>query len=201
MADYAVDSMQFLINRCTAIGRHKYFDHFELNEFQCDQNIISNRAILPESAESEKLWSRWNADDGFTSDELRHNEYAFPRPVAGILFLTKSMTNGKLKILSPFSFDNLDAGMTAGMQLLLNANSKEDYCSSAETTGFKMIVHEPHVHPRVKDFSQLVPLAHESRFIIDSFLLEPLPSIRKTSLNDRKCRFQDENHLEFYRFV
>lgn len=41
------------------------------------------RAISPETMENEELWSRWTADDGFTSEELAQNQYAFPRPVHG----------------------------------------------------------------------------------------------------------------------
>lgn len=98
-----------------------------------------------------------------------------------------------------FSYDTLDAGISAGLKLVLNANSRENYCSSAETTGFKMLVHEPHVHPRVNEHSQLVPVGYESRFSIESFLLEASPSIKKTAFTDRKCLFQEESHLKFYR--
>lgn len=94
-----------------------------------------------------------------------------------------------------------DAGSPAGLRVVLNANSAEDYCSSAYTIGFKMLIHEPHLHPVVNSYSHLVPMSHESQVVIEQFLLSGKESIRKVPLKDRKCFFHDENPLEFFRFV
>lgn len=94
-----------------------------------------------------------------------------------------------------------DAGSISGLRLVLNVSSNENYCSSAHTIGFKMLLHEPHVHPRINAFSLLVPLGYESRISIEQVLLNGKDSIRKVPSDDRQCLFQDENPLEFYRFV
>lgn len=64
-----------------------------------------------------------------------------------------------------------------------------------------MLIHEPHVHPRLNEFALLVPLAHESRVIIEQMLVNGQGSINKIPPSDRQCYFHDENPLEFYRFV
>lgn len=93
----------------------------------------------------------------------------------------------------------IDAGATVGLTMLLYANSKENYCSAAVTTGFKIHLYAPYNHPRIYEFGQLIPNAYESQIVVDPYTLRADASVRRMSMKYRNCYFQDENPLKFYR--
>lgn len=94
-----------------------------------------------------------------------------------------------------------DTGTGYGLKVTLNADTRERYCSLAPGGGFKLLVHQNHEHPRMDEFSRVIPCAHTTRVIVTPFLLDADDSVRRIAIADRNCLFQEESSLEFYRYV
>lgn len=95
--------------------------------------------------------------------------------------------------------DCTDAGYAFGLVLILNVNTTERYCSFEPGAGYKVLVHGPHTHPRIHDYSRIVPYEYETRMILTPFILKSESNVRQINVAYRKCLFQDENPLEMYR--
>lgn len=82
----------------------------------------------------------------------------------------------------------------------LNANNSEYYCSMLPSAGFGVLVHEPHGEPVVYNLHHLIAYGHVTRMIITPDMQQSDSEIRRIPKEDRKCLFQDENPLKYYRY-
>lgn len=88
-----------------------------------------------------------------------------------------------------------------GLSLILNADIDNYFCSSTRSYGFKILMHNPIELPKVNEYGVSIPIGYESRIVIIPSITEASKAIRKISRNVRRCIFESENFLEYYRLV
>lgn len=93
------------------------------------------------------------------------------------------------------------SGNELGLSLILNADINDYYCSSTRSYGFKVLLHSPNDLPRVAHYGAAIPNGYESRIVIIPTVTEASNAIRKISRKIRRCIFENENFLQFYRYV
>lgn len=81
---------------------------------------------------------------------------------------------------------------------MLNANTKERYCSIESNSGFVVQVHKPNVQPSPLFLGELARNSHETRISITASLDKASPEVRRLPKTVRNCLFQDEQPLEFF---
>uniref|UniRef100_T1GNS8 Pickpocket protein 28 n=1 Tax=Megaselia scalaris TaxID=36166 RepID=T1GNS8_MEGSC len=90
-------------------------------------------------------------------------------------------------------------GTRMGLTVLLNTSSKEYFCTSTRSYGFKVLVHNPVEKPKIDNFGLLVTKGRETRISIKPSIQSASPSIRSIARNKRHCLFSDEGNLTYYR--
>lgn len=91
-----------------------------------------------------------------------------------------------------------DVGIYSGLQVILNTNTAEYYCSATEGQGFRILLNSPHEQHRMH-CGQLIPKGYEVQMIIEPKQIQASPNIRQIPIEYRQCLFQDENPLNHYR--
>lgn len=91
-------------------------------------------------------------------------------------------------------------GPMGGLWLMLNASSDEYSCSLAQSSGFLIAFHKPYELPMM-EHAQLIAVAFETRFHITPLKISASPDIRSISMDYRECVFQNEQRLQFFKYV
>ncbi|KAH8295713.1 hypothetical protein KR018_005486, partial [Drosophila ironensis] len=91
-------------------------------------------------------------------------------------------------------------GTSMGLQIILNGNVNDYYCSSTNGPGFKVLLYNPIDQPRLKESGLPVMIGHQTSFRLIARSFEALPTIRHIDRSKRQCIFSDEQELLFYRY-
>lgn len=116
----------------------------------------------------------WTPETGFSSSLLHENRFSYPR--------------------SP-----IDTGTDYGLNIILNASVEDYYCSSTNSYGFKIFMHNPIEAPKISYLGRLIMPGHETRVIVNPVITYSSKKIRSFSKRIRSCVFEGESHLEYFR--
>lgn len=139
----------------------------------------------------------WSPEMGFGGERLKHDRYGYPRPAAGnfgyfLPFSFLTYMNNAISILG--------TGTNLGLQVLLDGGINDYYCSSTNSYGFKVLLHSPNESPYIMNYGTSICNGYESRIVASLALSEASEAIRKMDMNIRRCLFEDENILTYYRY-
>lgn len=91
-------------------------------------------------------------------------------------------------------------GTNLGLIILLDGGINEYYCSSTNSYGFKILLHSPNEPPSfISHYGTSLPNGYESRGVISLELAEAVEGVRKMDSKVRRCLFENENNLKYYR--
>lgn len=90
-------------------------------------------------------------------------------------------------------------GTHMGLQLTLNADVSDYYCSSTHSAGFKILLHSPNETPRISEFGMFVGPGRESRILVSPRINSASRLIRKVNIEQRQCVFSNEANLSYFR--
>lgn len=90
-------------------------------------------------------------------------------------------------------------GSRMGLSVLLNTSSREYFCTSTRSYGFKVMIHNPVEQPKIGNFGLLVTKQRETRISIKPSIQGASPKIKSMGIDKRHCLFSDEGNLTFYR--
>lgn len=116
----------------------------------------------------------WTPEKGYTTEQFLNNRNSYPRPPVG-------------------------TGSTLGLNIILNANVKEYYCSSMNSYGFKILLHSPIESPKISNYGMLVSPGQETQIVITPALAHSSNNIRSVPKKLRACLFENENDLSYFR--
>lgn len=116
----------------------------------------------------------WTPETGYRSSLFLENRDSYPRPPVG-------------------------TGSDLGLNIILNANVKEYYCSSMNSYGFKVLLHNPVESPKISYFGMLVAPGFETHVVVSPTLSQSSDVIRNVPKKVRACVFENENHLSYFR--
>lgn len=116
----------------------------------------------------------WTPESGYRSPMFLENRDSYPRPPVG-------------------------TGSELGLNIVLNANVKEYYCSSMNSYGFKVLLHNPVESPKISNFGMLVAPGQETHVVVSPILSQSSNVIRSVPKKVRACVFESENHLSYFR--
>lgn len=98
------------------------------------------------------------------------------------------------------SFSFVGAGSHLGFYVVLNANVSDYYCSSIESAGFKILLHNPTETARISDYGILISTGRETRVVITPKISTTSYIVQKVAAERRKCYFPNEVKLKFFRY-
>lgn len=91
------------------------------------------------------------------------------------------------------------AGSHLGLYVVLNAAVEDYYCSSTDSVGFKILMHNPTETPRIADFGSFVAPGFETRMVLTPRISTASRLIRNIDRKQRQCIFANEANLTFFR--
>ncbi|XP_017481510.1 PREDICTED: pickpocket protein 28-like [Rhagoletis zephyria] len=89
-------------------------------------------------------------------------------------------------------------GQSLGLNIILNVESDEYYCSSGNSIGFKIAVHDPHEEPTVHETGVLLSAGFETVVRITPRKLISADKLRQLDVKRRNCIFENEYNLTFF---
>ncbi|XP_017493088.1 PREDICTED: pickpocket protein 28-like [Rhagoletis zephyria] len=89
-------------------------------------------------------------------------------------------------------------GESLGLSLTLDVESEQYYCSSSDSVGFKILLHNPLEVPNMREIGLLLSPGRETTVRIQTEKVESDRYVRYISKNSRRCLFENEMHLDFY---
>lgn len=168
-------------------SNHYIFFHFKSKDHPFNKHMNSDLKA-----------NDWSPERGFVDMSLKNDLLGYPRPGIGKFKIWTNLT--KFSSASEFHlFWQLGAGIGRGLSILLKADANEYFCSSTNSVGFKILLHNPNDAPKIANFGSSIPIGYESSIIITPKISQASPSIRRMPVNVRECLFEDENFLTFYR--
>ncbi|KAF4532508.1 hypothetical protein B566_EDAN007623, partial [Ephemera danica] len=91
-------------------------------------------------------------------------------------------------------------GVSAGLSLLLDVQLHEYFLPRSGSVGFKVLLHSPAEVPAVKEFGFAISPGAESYVSVRPSVVYSTRQIRSLAQSRRKCYFQEERPLAFYRY-
>lgn len=91
------------------------------------------------------------------------------------------------------------AGSHMGLLVVLNASINDYYCSSTNSKGFKILLHNPTETPKITDYGFSVSTGRETRVIINPRLSDASHRIKDVPRAQRQCVFASEGNLTYFR--
>lgn len=91
------------------------------------------------------------------------------------------------------------SGSHLGLHVILNADISDYYCSSTNSAGFKILLHNPTETPRISEYGFLVPPGRQSRIIITPKMSTASEIIKKIPIDQRHCIFPNDANLSYFR--
>lgn len=86
-----------------------------------------------------------------------------------------------------------------GLYLILNADVNDYYCSSTNSAGFKILLHNPTETPRISNYGLLISPGVETRILVAPKISTASRLIRKVNIKQRQCVFSNEANLTYFR--
>lgn len=94
----------------------------------------------------------------------------------------------------------LGSGSHLGLYVILNANISDYFCSSTESAGFKILLHNPTETPRISDYGLLVSTGRQTRVFVSPKINTASYLVKKVPPSSRRCYFPNEMKLDFFRY-
>ncbi|XP_023158401.1 pickpocket protein 28-like isoform X2 [Ceratitis capitata] len=91
-------------------------------------------------------------------------------------------------------------GITVGLSVVLNVDSDEYYCSTSNSIGFKLSIHNPEVMPDIRENGLLLPPGQESFVRLLPTQLIAHKKLRNLSRKQRNCLFEEESKLNVFSY-
>lgn len=85
-----------------------------------------------------------------------------------------------------------------GLTVLLNVNLADYHCSTTNSAGFKVLLHNPTETPKIADYGFSITAGHETRVVITPRISDASPLITRVPIKQRKCVFSDEGNLTYF---
>jgi acid-sensing ion channel, other len=92
------------------------------------------------------------------------------------------------------------AGSQMGLSVILDANVNEYYCSSTDSSGFKILLHNPNETPKLANMAFFVSTGEETRVEVRPRISDATEHIRKVQIRHRQCVFASEANLSYFRW-
>ncbi|XP_054087734.1 pickpocket protein 28-like [Zeugodacus cucurbitae] len=89
-------------------------------------------------------------------------------------------------------------GESVGLSIVLDVESDQYYCSTSDSIGFKILLHNPLEVPNMREIGLLLSPGRETKIRIQPEKVESERYVRYISKNARKCLFEDEERLDIY---
>ncbi|XP_061397103.1 pickpocket protein 28-like, partial [Musca vetustissima] len=112
----------------------------------------------------------WNPESGYPKKLPKH---FYPRTAAG-------------------------TGESLGLTVILNAEVDQYNCSSTNSVGFKMAMHNPNERANVREVGLLLAAGYETKARIRMEKIEADQKLHYVGLKYRQCEFQDEHKLHYF---
>lgn len=93
----------------------------------------------------------------------------------------------------------LGSGSEMGLFIVLNAAVEDYYCSSTNSAGFKIHLHNPTETPKVASYGLSIDPGQETGIIITPRMASSSKLIRKHPQVKRQCIFANEANLSYFR--
>lgn len=90
-------------------------------------------------------------------------------------------------------------GESKGLSIILNADIEDYFCSSTNTAGFKVLLHNPTETPLIKELGLIIQAGYESKFRILAEKMDASPEIKDIKVSSRNCLFTSEVNLLYFR--
>lgn len=104
-----------------------------------------------------------------------------------------------LRLATTFRFYFPGSGSHLGLTVILNANTDDYHCSSTNSAGFKILLHNPIETPKIADYGISITPGYETRIIVTPNLFDTSDALRRVPRNVRQCVFENEYQLSYYR--
>ncbi|KAJ1524950.1 hypothetical protein ONE63_009806 [Megalurothrips usitatus] len=130
--------------------------------------------------------------------ELSDLNITFPYPSADWTPETGYPEQDKVSLLET-PWRPLGIGTHLGLTIAVDSEIHDYYCSSTDSAGFKVLLHNPVETPKIAAFGMLIEPGTENRVAITPVISHTASSLRDVSVAKRQCLFQRERYLNFYR--
>lgn len=91
------------------------------------------------------------------------------------------------------------AGSHMGLIVVLNASMSDYYCSSTNSKGFRVLLHNPTETPKITDYGFSITTGKETRVVINPRLSDASVNIKSIPTAQRQCVFANEGNLSYFR--
>ncbi|XP_058977979.1 pickpocket protein 28-like [Musca domestica] len=147
----------------------------------CAFNMVHPKFLYTEGTQSliKEIYSNhsdmdeaiaWNPEFGYPEKMSKH---FYPRTAAG-------------------------TGESLGLTIVLDAEVDQYNCSSTNSVGFKMTMHNPNERPNVREVGLLLAAGYETKARVRMEKLEADKKLHTVHLKHRQCEFQDEHELTYF---
>lgn len=86
-----------------------------------------------------------------------------------------------------------------GLSIVLDVNIDDYYCSSTNSAGFKVLLHNPVETPKISEFGFVIAPGLETRVVVTPLISDASKNIRRVPIKLRQCLFDDEMNLTYFR--
>lgn len=97
--------------------------------------------------------------------------------------------------------DNSGPGKHMGLYVVLNASVADYHCSSTNSAGFKVLLHNPIETPNIANYGIALSPGLETRVIILPRFTEASDRLRAIPIQQRQCIFANERRLSYFRLI
>ncbi|XP_063697190.1 pickpocket protein 28-like [Culicoides brevitarsis] len=139
------------------------------------------------SLDSAYMFSRFSENNNFDSGVPRSSVFWSPE------------TKYNNQVFDETPRRNPGAGVHMGLSIMLNLDFDEYFCSSSNSYGFKVLLHNPAETPKISNFGLLLSAGMETRLLFSPVWYSASPSIKDIHQNVRQCIFENESKLDFFR--
>lgn len=86
-----------------------------------------------------------------------------------------------------------------GLTVVLNVKLAEYFCSTTNSAGFKVLLHNPTETPKIADYGFSITPGHEARVLVTPRIADASSLIRTVPVKQRNCVFSHEGNLSYFR--
>ncbi|XP_031626188.1 pickpocket protein 28-like [Contarinia nasturtii] len=198
---------QYLLNISQPCSAMLLMCRYALDTFNCmdifDTNLSDEGICCTfNKAEPKFLFKNpTNASSNF-DDDAHSEEFGTPidwTPEVGYPVNSELKQKSSPRPAAEFCHAILGPGSHLGLYVILDSETSDYYCSSTNSAGFKILLHNPTETPRISDFGLLVAPGRESRITIRPKIQTASHRIRRIPIESRQCIFANEANLSYFR--